>query len=79
LPYGVATGSPVTAFAGDEPDADVFDEDDEDEDDAAAPGDGVVVAGAADAATCGLWAWKASVAATPAAVALRTMGARFMD
>src|SRR4051794_8398493 len=67
LPHGVETASEVTVLADDDPE-------DEDEDVGAAVADGP----AAALTAAGAWAWKPSVATRPAAVAVRTMGARCM-
>src|SRR4051794_7312317 len=73
LPYCVPTASPVTVL--DDEDEDEDDEDDEDDEGAGAEAAATVAASAADSAWCG---WNPRVAARPRAVAVRTIGARYM-
>src|SRR4051812_819801 len=93
LPYWLDSTGLVTVFADELVDADEDDEDDEPEDEPddpdeldVVPEDEDVVDAAGEAVwavgvvvAAGACAWKPSVAATPATVADRTMGARFME
>jgi hypothetical protein len=74
LPYRVETALLVTVFEADEDDEE-DDVDVEDELELDVEGAAVVTAAAVGAFECGV---KPSVAPRPAAVAARTMGARFM-